>query len=311
MIRKRWGGVPRIFIKFNMTLLIIAATLCCCNPVFSLGGGTAALNDTFDMEGELIIPTTKSQLTMRTGPGFIYPVSRNITDCRQLEVLDKGLWYRVRYEETVGYVYSTLFQDEMGFETGMLQGVYVGIDLEGQTSYGPGRDLVPGLDSDVCRQVGQRLKQMLEDDGAVVVLSRNATEDLLEVEDRAETLNKYQCDVVYKIDSASAPASYVNGPYVEISEKPELAVYADRLSEALSRVANTAPMVVQWKENRFLNAVEKPAFVVRIGYYVTNAIDHQRLEKAEYQDQLAWAIRQFTVDNIYEFKMDGAANTGN
>ena len=85
----RRGGIYRIFIKCSIFILAFAAVFCGFMRSYSESGTLEAV---FDMEEEkLVIPTNTTQITLRTGPGFLYPVKMNITDCERLEVLEKRL----------------------------------------------------------------------------------------------------------------------------------------------------------------------------------------------------------------------------
>ena len=116
---KQRGASCRILLRCGLLILTLGILLC--GAVRSFGESEPPGN-AFDMEEQLIIPTNKTQITLRTGPGFFYPVKQTLTECEKLEVLEKGLWYKVQYEGTSGYVYSALFVDEEGFAANRLDG---------------------------------------------------------------------------------------------------------------------------------------------------------------------------------------------
>ena len=160
---KQKGASCRILLRCG--LLILTLGILMCGAVRSFGESEPPGN-AFDMEEQLIIPTNKTQITLRTGPGFFYPVKQTLTECEKLEVLEKGLWYKVQYEGTSGYVYSALFVDEEGFAANRLDGAYIGIDFA--ASYNAHSI---GLGTQVNIALANLLKAALEE-GAPLLLCR-------------------------------------------------------------------------------------------------------------------------------------------
>lgn len=161
---KQKGASYRILLRCSLLILTLGILLC--GAVRSFGESEPPSN-AFDMEEQLIIPTNKTQITLRTGPGFFYPVKQTLTECEKLEVLEKGLWYKVRYEDTSGYVYSALFVDEEGFAANRLDGAYIGIDFA--ASYNAHSI---GLGTQVNIALANLLKAALEEAGATVIMPR-------------------------------------------------------------------------------------------------------------------------------------------
>ncbi len=303
---KRNGGIYRIIVKYSIFIMVIAAAFC---GFIGSPGRLEQADVLFGMEEEnLVIPTNKTQITLRSGPGFFYPVKRVLTECQRLEVLEKGLWYKVKYEDAVGYVYSSLFIDEKGFAADRLDGVYIGIDIEG--SY----DMRTGVSwtGQINLLIGEKLKSILEASGAVIIMPRNSfeNEELSNDAVRADLFNKYNCDIIYQIEAVSSPVPSESGPWIRIVPGSALKKSAAYLAESLGKVAGKIETpVTEWDGSEFLNQVKSPAISICPGY-TTNNMDWDRLNTAAYQDQIVSAIREFTVDYIYEYKMDGGSVTG-
>lgn len=302
----RRGGIYRIFIKCSIFILAFAAVFCGFMRSYSESGTLEAV---FDMEEEkLVIPTNTTQITLCTGPGFLYPVKMNITDCERLEVLEKGLWYKVKYNDSEGYVYSSLFIDEKGFAANRLDGVYIGIDVVG--SY----DARSGVSwaGQINLKIGMKLKSVLEAAGAVVIMPRTSFEsdELVNAVVRAEIFNKYNCDIIYQINAISSPVPSESGPQIWLAPGSPIRKCAEILADDLGEVAGKQKTpVTEWTGSIFLNYVKSPAMSLCPGY-LTNDPDWERLNTDAYQDALISVIREFTVDYIYEYKMDGGSVTG-
>jgi len=301
---KEKSGISRVFIKCSIFLVVFAAVFC-----GILGSsGEKALGAAFDMEENLVIPTNKTQITLRVGPGFLYPVKRTLTDCEKLEVLEKGLWYKVNYEGDAGYVYSSLFLDEKGFAANRLDGIYIGIDIEGNYDFHSGVSWY----GQINLAIAEKLKEILEDAGAVVVMPRNSfeNEELGRDTVRAEIFNRYNCDIIYQIDSSSSPMPSQSGPQLRVALGAECKRAAEILAERLGTLSgHTDVAVTELEWNEFLNSVKSPAISISPGY-LTNDLEWERLHTEAYQEAIARAIREFTVDYIYEYRMDGGSVTG-
>ena len=269
---KQKGASCRILLRCGLLILTLGILLC--GAVRSFGESEPPGN-AFDMEEQLIIPTNKTQITLRTGPGFFYPVKQTLTECEKLEVLEKGLWYKVQYEGTSGYVYSALFVDEEGFAANRLDGAYIGIDFA--ASYN-------------AHSIGL----------ATVIMPRTdiGGEELQSDIVRAEIFNKYDCDIIYHFDTGAEPSQTMSGPHICLTPDSGLERAAEILSADLRQTADA-----------FLNHVKSPVMLIVPGY-ITSDQDWKLFGDEAYRNNIAVRIREFTVDYIYEYKLDGGSATG-
>lgn len=303
---KRNGGIYRNCLRHVIGLLVCAAVFCICRFGSPLTAGESpSKNDSFEMpSSNLIIPTNKQQLTVRTGPGFFYPVKALLSDCERLEVVGKGPWYRVKYGDTTGYVHSSLFIDEESFVSGRLAGVYIGIDVEtvGDSSPGISFPAVYNL------QLAEKIQHIFEMEGATVVMPRAAYEENHDMEPsvRAAILDKHHCDFVfqigYRLDSLQANP---NAPYVEISENKSSQKYGELLAGLFAPLSYSQKSdVYQTDLNMFLEEIKGFAVTIRAEYRDDDlAIEAQ-------QEEIAAAVREFMVNHIDEIKVDRKSITG-
>lgn len=301
---KQKGASCRILLRCGLLILTLGILLC--GAVRSFGESEPPGN-AFDMEEQLIIPTNKTQITLRTGPGFFYPVKQTLTECEKLEVLEKGLWYKVQYEGTSGYVYSALFVDEEGFAANRLDGAYIGFDFA--ASYNAHSI---GLGTQVNIALANLLKAALEEAGATVIMPRTdiGGEELQSDIVRAEIFNKYDCDIIYHFDTGAEPSQTMSGPHICLTPDSGLERAAEILSADLRALAGKEGSDVREQTaDAFLNHVKSPVMLIVPGY-ITSDQDWKLFGDEAYRNNIAVRIREFTVDYIYEYKLDGGSATG-
>lgn len=292
------------------------------SPAEALSESGEPINPLFQMDAPLIVPTQKSEITIRRGPGFTYPVLQVVPTCHALRVEEKGLWYRVRYENDIGYVYGASFDDENAYETDRLKGILVGIDPDGQIApnalpeyLAPNSKVLTAKmnernfgvnsktpDYTINLSVAGILKKTLEEEGASVLLTRESSEIDLSNRERAELLSKAHCDVLVRLSCTSSDNPMTKGVEIQVSRFSQDEQTAAFAAEVLSNISKAAGLesigVSPVSENTFLNWAEGIAVSVELGY-LTNSGDEKILLSDVSQLQIAVAIKEAVVSSFY------------
>ncbi len=275
-------------------------------------------NDLFYMESEMVIPTNKSMLAIRKGPGFTYPVVISLDSCNALKVIEKGLWYRVMYNDTFGYVYSASFIDSEAYEPDRLKGYIIGIDPDGQKEINTQSEFISpkskqlkekmsernvgtitgSFDYDINSKISVKLKMALEEEGATVIMTRDDSDVNMSNKERADYLNRNDCDVVLRISCESSLNPMDNGVSVYISKlsaETKSVILAKNILRDLSKQLNTAKTGVNvLNDNTFLNWLKNTAVQVEIGY-LSNMTDEKKLIADNHQQEIAKALKNSIV----------------
>ena len=157
-----------------------------------------------------------------------------------------------------------------------------------------------------------QLKAALEEAGATVIMPRTdiGNEELQSAIVRAEIFNKYDCDIIYHFDTGAEPSQTMSGPHICLTPDSGLERAAEILSADLRALAGKEGSDVREQTaDVFLNHVKSPAMLIVPGY-ITSDQDWKLFGDEAYRNNIAVRIREFTVDYIYEYKLDGGSATG-
>lgn len=147
---------------------------------------------------------------------------------------------------------------------------------------------------EVVLQIGLKLKRILEEHGATVVITRTTNDVMLTNIDRAEMLNAAGCDIALQLHndscsnhSKSGVSGFIRttGDWVEQSRR-----MAECLCEGMSARTGFKNLGVKI-ENGFmsLNWSTTPSVLLEMGY-LSNRSDDKKLATDETREQLAWGI---------------------
>lgn len=303
----------------NKKLLLSVITV----MLFSIGLISRATiptqNPLFQHDKVMVIPTNQSYLTIRKGPGFTYPIIASVDSINALTVVEKGIWYKVSYNDFYGYVYCNTFLDEEAYEPNRLKGFRIGLDPDGQKILDTQSEfLAPqskiltermierhtGLysgkfDYDINLIIANKLKLALEEEGAEVFITRDNSDVSISNRERAEFLNKYNCDVILSISCQSSDNPLDSGASVYIprfSSGNNTAKLADIIVSNLSLEVDVKDSSVNVANNvTFLNWAKGTALKVELGY-LSNRADEKRLTNDDYQQAIAKALKNSIVD---------------
>ena len=146
----------------------------------------------------------------------------------------------------------------------------------------------------VVLKVGLKLKRILEEHGATVVITRTTNDVMLTNIDRARMLNEAGVDVALQLhcnscsnSSKTGSSSYFrpNGPWAE--ENRALAI---KLSRNISRVSGFKNRGINpYTDYMSLNWTTTPSVLLEMGY-LSNSSDDHKLARDDFQEKLAQGI---------------------
>jgi len=279
-------------------------------------------SDLLAQDGEMIIPTTARKVYIRSGPGFSYPVLAVAERSFAFLVNRRGIWYEVEYNGLTGYVYGASFDTAGAYRTGRLKGITVGIDPDGQVAVDTALEPIsPGSRAMSARMVehltgratgvqdylinmsvAKVLKEMLELEGATVVLTKSDVESNLSNSARARLLNSdyngTDCDIVIRVSCNSSDNTTSRGAVSLIRFDVSQTTYSVAKAILVNIAARTgipAFGISYTTDNTFLNWNRCPAIQVEMGY-LSNLSDEKILAEESYQDQISGAIRDALVE---------------
>lgn len=182
------------------------------------------------------------------------------------------------------------------------QRVLIALD-PGHGGRDPGAVGIGGLrETDIVLEVGLRVAELLQQQGAEVVLTRTDEREI-GLEPRVLTANRANADLFVSIHANAISMSRpdVNGVETYFYSSPSAENLATYLQESMLEATSLNSRGV--KEARFyvLRRTSMPAALLEVGF-VTGAVDAPRLADPVFRDTIAQAIArgvlQYVVDNL-------------
>lgn len=146
-------------------------------------------------------------------------------------------------------------------------------------------------------QITQKLKQYLEQGGAIVYVTRDTDEALgakkqEDMKERKKIANESQGDIFVSIHQNAFPKGSAKGAQVFYHKQSEEGKkLAEEIQKSLKKYVNSEN-TREIKENTnyyILKKTELPSALVECGF-LSNLEEEQKLNTQEYQEKIAWAI---------------------
>ncbi|MHC1749029.1 MAG: N-acetylmuramoyl-L-alanine amidase CwlD [Cellulosilyticaceae bacterium] len=185
----------------------------------------------------------------------------------------------------------------------------------GHGGFDPGKKGVNGShEKEINLQIALKLRDYLEESGAVVIMTRVGDEDLdgmegkshknKDMRQRKDIVNSSEADVVISIHQNSFTQPKVRGAqvfYHSASDKGK--ILADCIQNSIKKYAdpNNTRKVKSTTDYYVLRATNKPAIIVECGF-LTNPEEEALLNSKEYQDKMAWSIYLGTVEYFQQLE---------
>ncbi|MBD1382724.1 N-acetylmuramoyl-L-alanine amidase CwlD [Metabacillus arenae] len=172
------------------------------------------------------------------------------------------------------------------------------------------------LEKDITLEVSKRVRDYLQEQGALVILTRETDKDLAragtkgysrrkseDLRERVERINQSEADLYLSIHLNAIPSSkwsgaqtFYNGKY---EENEKIAKFVQ--DELRKNLENTTRKVKKINSVYLVKYTEKPGALVEVGF-LSNPQEEQLLSDEKYQDKLAASIykgvlRYFTDKN--------------
>ena len=201
-----------------------------------------------------------------------------------LMIIVSGLYFTIQKQNTV--------------ETMLPVNAKVVILDAGHGGWDPGKTGTQGdNEKNINLQIAQKLKQYLEQGGAVVYMTRNSDEALgqkkgEDMKERKRIANESEGDIFVSIHQNAFPKGSAKGAQVFYhKQSQEGKKLAEEIQKSLKKYVddeNTREI----KENTnyyILKKTELPSALVECGF-LSNLEEEKKLNTEEYQQKVAWAI---------------------
>ncbi len=196
-----------------------------------------------------------------------------------------------------GYVYKN--QTEQVVLRMPLGGKVIAID-PGHGGYDPGVFNNQLIEKDINLSIALKLRNILQQGGAVVVMTREKDMDFLEVSvgpkkrkdmsERVEIVEASKADIVISIHCNAIASSRWSGAQTFYQkENEEGKVLARFIQEELIRVLKNTDRAIKSGNYYILANSSMPGAVVEVGF-LSNPREAGLLKMEEYQEKAAWAI---------------------
>ena len=145
-------------------------------------------------------------------------------------------------------------------------------------------------------QIGLKLKRILEEQGATVVITRTTNDVMLTNIDRAKILNDANVDVALQLhcNTSHSSSHKGNSGYIRTTGDwvEESRAIAGTLTHYISEICDTPDLGVKI-QNEFmsLNWTTTPSVLLEMGY-LTNRTEDHLLATDEYREKMAYAISE-------------------
>ncbi len=168
----------------------------------------------------------------------------------------------------------------------------------GHGGWDPGKTGTQGdNEKNINLQIAQKLKQYLEQGGAVVYMTRNSDEALGEkkgedMKERKRIANESEGDIFISIHQNAFPKGSAKGAQVFYhKQSQEGKKLAEEIQKSLKKYVDDEN-IREVKENTnyyILKKTELPSALVECGF-LSNLEEEKKLNTEEYQQKVAWAI---------------------
>ena len=208
----------------------------------------------------------------------------NISIFVLLVIIVSGLYFTIQKQNTV--------------ETMLPVNSKVIILDAGHGGWDPGKTGTQGdNEKNINLQIAQKLKQYLEQGGAVVYMTRNSDEALGEkkgedMKERKRIPNESEGDIFISIHQNAFPKGSAKGAQVFYhKQSQEGKKLAEEIQKSLKKYVDDEN-IREVKENTnyyILKKTELPSALVECGF-LSNLEEEKKLNTEEYQQKVAWAI---------------------
>ena len=143
--------------------------------------------------------------------------------------------------------------------------------------------------------IGLKLKRILEEQGAKVVITRTTNDVMLTNIDRANMLNEAGVDIALQLHCNSGPSSkHGNSGYIRTTGDwvEESRAMSATLTAAISEACGCANLGVKIQNNFMsLNWTTTPSVLLEMGY-ISNRTEDELLATDEYREKMAYGISE-------------------
>ena len=172
----------------------------------------------------------------------------------------------------------------------------------------PGAIYKETKESDINLEIAKEIKNTLEQNGAIVYLTRTGDYDLSkptatnhkksDLKERARIINESNCDIYISIHLNSDPSPTWQGTQIFYTTKNnENQKIAEITSEKFKTNLNSKRKPKQLKNMYMFDRIEKPGILVEAGF-ISNENDRYLLKQKEHQKKIAETIKESIIEYL-------------
>ena len=170
----------------------------------------------------------------------------------------------------------------------------------------PGATYKDIKESDINLQISTILKEILENEGATVYMTRSGDYDLStintknhkksDLENRAKLINESNCDLYISIHLNSDTGSTWNGLQIFYTTKNKNnKEIADQIEKQFKNEMNMQRKSKIIKNMYLFDRITKPGILIEVGF-ISNENDRYKLQQEDYQKKVAITIKNSLIN---------------
>ena len=241
---------------------------------------------------------TANSVRVRTGPSASSGILGDINRGDELPVLSiNGFWAKVLYHGQEGYVHKTYLK--LKNQSGSpLKGRIIVLD-PGHGGSDPGAVSSSYREKNIVFTITNILKQKLENDGAIVYMTRTS-DTYQSLDSRVKFAHNHYAEIFVSIhtNSATNPAALGTETFYSVTandnEKEDYAL-ASSINSQIVKNANTVNRGEKRKDFYVIRHSVFPSVLVELAF-ISNASDRAKLISTQYQEIFADSIYQGIVN---------------
>ncbi|WP_110926038.1 N-acetylmuramoyl-L-alanine amidase CwlD [Bacillus massiliglaciei] len=174
------------------------------------------------------------------------------------------------------------------------------------------------MEKDISLAVSLKIRDYLQEQGALVILTRETDRDLADGDEgsvrqrkqedlrkRAEIINDSEADLFLSIHLNAFPSSSSKGAQTfytkRFEENEQLSKFIQ--AEIIRNLENTSREAKQIQNIYLMEHAKKPGALVEIGF-LSNAAERERLKSEKYQDSIAASVYKGVLRYLTEEKVE-------
>ncbi|WBL14545.1 N-acetylmuramoyl-L-alanine amidase [Sutcliffiella sp. NC1] len=248
----------------------------------------------------LSIATINSSTTLKTGAGESYNTIATLSKNDYVEVvaIERNGWLKVIYNNRTAFIDGEKVSVEYyrtDQKNGLLDGMVIVLD-PGHGGKDPGASANGIVEKNLVLDISLRAKKLLEDQGAIVIMTRE-TDVFLELHERAAIANSSNADIFISVhaNKFNGSANGIESFWYGKHEKNSSIKLSNSLQNALVQATGMNYRRVAEGNYHVIRETKIPSSLIEIGF-LDHPNDSGKLKQAKYKQLAAEGILQGIIN---------------